>query len=125
MTQTITVSRLGHTWLIDLDGTVLAHNGHLEGGDRVLPGVEAFWAQIPEGDVIVLLSAREDAHLEESLEALKRHGLRWDHVLFGLPHGERVLINDCKPSGLVTAFAVSLARDEGLARLRIELDETL
>lgn len=125
MRQPIVVSPLGHTWLIDVDGTVLAHNGHLAGDDRLLPGVEDFWAQIPAGDVIVLMSARTDLERDGTLDVLRRHGLRFDHVLFGLPHGERVLINDAKPSGLTTALAVSLARDEGLARLSVEVDPAL
>ena len=45
----IVVSALPHTWLVDVDGTVLAHNGHLKGRDVVLPGVAAFWATIPPG----------------------------------------------------------------------------
>lgn len=125
MDQPIVVSPLGHTWLIDIDGTVLAHNGHLTGGDRLLPGVAEFWAQIPAGDVIVLMSARTDLERDGTLEVLRGHGLRFDHVLFGLPHGERVLINDAKPSGLATALAVNLARDEGLARLSVEIDPAL
>jgi hypothetical protein len=124
MTQ-ITVSTLAHTWLIDVDGTLLVHNGHLHGGDRLLPGVQAFWAKIPPDDMIVLLSARHEHEREAALALLDAAGLRYDQALFGLPRGERVLINDNKPGGLVTALAVCLARDEGLANLDVTLDPTL
>ena len=40
------LSGLPKTWLIDLDGTILAHNAHLEGADRLLPGVRALWARL-------------------------------------------------------------------------------
>jgi hypothetical protein len=121
----IVLSALAHTWLVDLDGTVFVHNGHLYGEDRLAPGVAGFWACIPPGDVIVLLSAREEAARSATLAALKREGLRYDHVLFGLPKGERVLINDGKPGGLVTALAVPVARDAGLTDLSVTIDASL
>ncbi len=118
--STLSLSRLGHTWLIDVDGTLLAHNGHLHGEDRLLPGVSDFWQQIPADDQIVLLSARAQADRERTLNLLRSHGLRFDHALFGLPTGERILINDRKPSGLITALAVTLTRDQGLGGCRID-----
>jgi hypothetical protein len=112
--STLALSRLGHTWLIDVDGTLVAHNGHLQGNERLLPGVASFWQLIPEDDVIVLLSARAEAFRCRTLDFLQQQGLRFDHALFGLPAGERILINDSKPSGLKTALAVNLERDQGL-----------
>ena len=61
----IRLSTLAHTWLIDLDGTVLAHNGHLGGQDDLLPGVKEFWQQIPAADTVVLLSARQEVHRDK------------------------------------------------------------
>jgi hypothetical protein len=40
---------LGHTWFIDLDGTILKHNGYLTNNDELLPGVKEFWNSIPAG----------------------------------------------------------------------------
>jgi hypothetical protein len=119
------ISRLAHVWLIDVDGTLLAHNGHLGGEERLLPGVREFWAGIPAADTIVLLSAREPGHAEATLALLRDLGLRCDHAIFGLPTGERILVNDRKPSGLDTALAVNLERDEGLASVSIMIDPTL
>ena len=45
---------------------------------------------------------------------LKTHGLRYDYLLCDMPMGERILVNDDKPSGLKTAYAVSKKRDEPL-----------
>jgi hypothetical protein len=121
----LTISTLPHTWLIDLDGTVLAHNGHLNGGDSLLPGVREFWADIPQHDVIILLSARDERYREHTLAFMATEGLRFDGALFGLPNGERVLINDRKNSGLPTAFAVNLARDVGLGEIQFKMDGSL
>lgn len=38
----LSLSSLPHTWLIDIDGTLLKHNGYKEGGDELLEGVLDF-----------------------------------------------------------------------------------
>lgn len=119
------LSTLPHTWLIDVDGVVVPHNGHLRGDESLLPGVREFWATIPPGDRIVLLSARGEEHKTVTLTLMATHGLRVDHTLFGLPPGERILINDTKPSGLRTALAVNVARDAGLGEVDVEISPDL
>lgn len=37
--------------------------------------------------------------------------MRYDGIIFGAPYGERILINDRKPSGLAMAIAVNAQRD--------------
>jgi len=123
MTEVI-LSALPHTWLIDVDGTILKHNGHKTGGDELLPGVKEFWASIPENDVIILLSARTHEEMPATLAFLDAHGLRYNHALFGMPKGERILINDGKPGGLNTAIAINVGRDEGLGKLVVMIDST-
>jgi hypothetical protein len=115
--QQIELSPLPKTWLVDVDGTVFRHNGHLNGPDELLPGVLDFINGLPAADTVVLMTARAATHEEATVAALRRHGVRFDRILFGLPTGERVLINDAKPSGLATAHAVNVPRDAGLARL--------
>ncbi len=119
------LSPLGHTWLIDVDGVICPHNGYLRGDDTLLPGVREFWARIPPSDRIVLLSARDEVDRAATLALMAAEGLRVDHALFGLPTGERILINDAKPSGLVTALAVNVARDAGLTDLVVEVSPDL
>lgn len=111
----ITGSFLDHTWLFDIDGTILKHNGHLNGHEEVLPGVHEFWSQIPDNDIIVLLSARPKPYQTATLEFLENSGLRFDYAIFGLPSGERFLFNDDKPKGLETCKAFCLKRDAGLS----------
>jgi len=119
------ISSLAHLWLIDVDGTMLKHNGHKMGGDELLPGVRSFWASIPEDDVIILLSARTHEEMPATLAFLDAQGIRYDHALFGMPKGERIVINDGKPGGLSTAVAVNVKRDEGLLNLVVITDQTL
>jgi ribonucleotide monophosphatase NagD (HAD superfamily) len=119
----ITVSALKKTWLLDLDGTLVRHNGYLLGGDELLDGAAEFLAGIA-GDVIVILTARGEEHRGETAAFLDRHGIRYDHIVFGLPVGERILINDRKPSGMATALAVNKDRDAPV-RCAVTVDPAL
>jgi hypothetical protein len=121
----LTLSTLPKTWIFDLDGLLVSHNGHLRGGDRLLPGVTDFWAALDPADMVVLLTARPAEETAGIRDFFSRHGLRFDHIVPGCPVGERILFNDAKPSGLCMAHAVSLPRDAGLADVSLHLDRNL
>ncbi|MFB2983277.1 hypothetical protein [Microseira sp. BLCC-F43] len=118
MTELV-LSCLPKTWLIDIDGVILKHNGYKQNGELLLPGVKEFWKQISQEDFIILLSARTEEMCEATLSLLDSHGLRHNVAIFGVPIGERICINDKKPSGLVTSYAVNLLRDVGLGCLKV------
>ena len=42
---------------------------------------------------------------------MKEKGIRYDDILFNMPPGERIVVNDRKPSGIDMAVAVNLDRD--------------
>ncbi len=121
----LTLSPLPKTWIFDVDGTIVKHNGHLTmEGDQLLPGVKELFERIPETDVIVLMTARKLEFQESLKEFLKEHKIRFDYLLPNMPQGERILINDRKPSGLIMAFAVNKDRDQPL-ELQFEIDNSL
>jgi hypothetical protein len=96
----LVLSTLGHTWIIDLDGTVVKHNGYkTEGEDSLLQGAGDFLSSIPENDMIVFITSRTDQYRELTEIFLKKHKIRYDYLIFNAPYGERILINDNKPSG--------------------------
>jgi hypothetical protein len=103
---------LNHTWFIDLDGTILKHNGYLYGNDELLPGVKELWTQIPDNDFIIITTGREEKYKETTLNYLNTCGIRYNIAIFGLPLGERIVINDPKPN-LKTAIAWNVERDKG------------
>lgn len=105
--------QFAHTWFLDLDGTVLKHNGSLETPDELLPGTREFWESIPSTDVIIITTARPSALADQTLRFLDENDLRYDLALFDLPVGERIVVNDIRPEGLKTAVAVNLNRDAG------------
>lgn len=106
------LSNLPKTWLFDLDGTLLKHNGYkLDGIDTFLPGVIEYLQKIPTVDKIIILTSRTDEYRQQTIEFLKKNQIRYDEILFNMPMGERILVNDKKPSGLEMAIAVNLERD--------------
>ncbi len=107
------LSILSKTWIFDLDGTLLKHNGYkIDGKDTLLPGAKEYLNALPEEDVILILTSRTEEYREETLLFLKENGIRYDEILFNIPYGERIVVNDKKPSGLVTAVAFNLERDQ-------------
>ncbi len=106
------LSTLPKTWIFDLDGTLLKHNGYkTDGEDTVLPGAKEYLEQIPLKDRILILTSRTEEYRGQTLAFLEASGIRYDEILFGLPMGERIVVNDRKPSGLNTAVAINLDRD--------------
>lgn len=117
----LVLSTLGKTWLIDLDGTLVKHNGYLEDKhDTLLDGVSKFMNTISPKDKIIFLTSRKKEYAELTENFLKNAGIRFDYILYELPFGERILINDCKPSKLKMAYSINVERD---STIDIELIE--
>lgn len=93
--------------------------------DELLCGVKEFWNKIPKSDIIILLSARHNRFKRKTLAVFKSQNLRYDMAIFGIPVGERICINDVKPSGLKTCYTINLKRNAGLSKLRIIIDKNL
>ena len=119
------LSALPKTWILDLDGLLVPHNGHLSGSDRLLPGVAEFAKKIGPDDKVVLLSSRDPDLQDAAIAFLRDAGIHVAGAVFGLPHGERILFNDRKPSGLATAHAINLDRDQGLEDVSFICDPKL
>lgn len=113
MEEKLILSTLPKTWIFDLDGTLLKHNGYkIDGVDTVLHGAKEYLDNIPEEDKILILTSRSDEYKQITLDFLIEHGIRYDEILFGIPMGERIVINDRKPSGLDMAVAVNVDRNQ-------------
>ncbi len=108
----LVLSSLGHTWILDLDGTIVKHNGYkTDGEDSLLPESKAFLESIPKDDMIIFITSRTEEYQEMTEKFLRENGIRYHNVIYNAPLGERILINDSKPKGLITAYAVAVKRD--------------
>lgn len=112
MGEEIVLSTLPKTWIFDLDGTILKHNGYkLDGYDTVLSGVKEYLGTIPPEDKVIFLTSRTEEYRDSTVRFLAEEGICYDEILFNMPVGERILVNDRKPSGLDTSVAFNIKRD--------------
>lgn len=112
MEQRLILSTLPKTWIFDLDGTILKHNGYQsDGHDTLLDGVVEYMRELPAEDRIIILTSRTEDHKGMTQAFLDENGVRYDEILFNMPMGERIVVNDRKPSGLAMAVALNLDRD--------------
>lgn len=125
MNDKIVLSKLGHTWILDLDGTIVKHNGYkLDGKDSFLPGVQDFMKKIPDNDMVIFITSRKDKYRGITEKFLRENDIRYDFLIFGAPFGERILINDDKPSGIKMSIGINLKRDMPWS-LDIKIDEEI
>ena len=112
---------LDHTWLIDLDGTIVKHNYYLsKNKDFLLKGARSFLKKIPKNDVIIFLTSRKKKFKKLTINFLLKNKIRYNSIIFDLPFGERILINDIKPKKrLKTAISINLKRDFGFSKFKI------
>lgn len=96
----MTLSPLRKTWIFDLDGTLVEHNGYKAGRDRILPGVREFLRKIPGDDCIMILTAREHEAAEKTEQFLKEEGIRYTHV-------PEIAIEELKHLGIIPGIAIN------------------
>jgi histidinol phosphatase-like enzyme len=108
------------TIICDIDGTLVKHeiptkntspNKQLE----LLPGtVEKLSEWDAKGYNIILITGRRESMRKATEEQLARLGVFYDQLIMGIGGGDRILINDNKPDGRETAFAINLERNKGI-----------
>ena len=77
--QSIHLSKMPKTWILDLDGTIVRHDGpFLDGEDSFLPGAKEFLENISREDMIVFLTARTEYEKAHTLRFLREQKVRYD-----------------------------------------------
>ena len=103
------------TWIFDLDGTLVVHNGYKGGMDTLLPGVKDFYKKnIRDTDYILIITARDSEFKGIAEKCLLDNNIRYDKIIYDTPRGERILINDRKPwdGGIDTAYSININRNQ-------------
>lgn len=106
---------LSKTWILDLDGTLVEHNGYKTGKDTILPGVvEFFQSAIDKDDYVLIITARETEFKGIAEKCLQENSIRYNQIIYDTPRGERILINDKKPwdGGIDTAYSYNIDRND-------------
>ena len=113
MEEKMILSTLPKSWIFDLDGTLLKHNGYRSDGyDTLLQGAKEYLDALPKEDKIIIFTSRTETYRQMTVEFLRENQIRFDEILFNMPLGERIVVNDRKPSELDMAIAVNVDRDE-------------
>ena len=109
----------------DIDGTLVKHelpwknvipNKKLE----ILDGtIEKFSEWDAKGYYIILVTGRKESLRENTIKQLSEAGIIYDKLVMGIGGGPRVLINDNKPDGEKTAFAINIKRNIGIKGVEI------
>ena len=83
--NTVVMSTLPKTWILDLDGTLLKPNGYkIDGKDSLLSGALEYIDAIPAEDKIVILTSRTEEYKEMTIDYLKEVGIRYDNLIFNI-----------------------------------------
>ena len=77
------LSTLPKTWIFDLDGTIVKHNGYkIDGSDTLLAGAKEYLNNLPSKDRILILTSRTDEYRDMTLKFLQENSIRYDDIIF-------------------------------------------
>lgn len=116
-----------YTIFVDIDGTIFEHGNKgisdmmaYRTNPKVLPGVlEKFDEWNEKGYCIIITTARKECLREYTEDQLFSAGLHYDQLVMGISAGPRVVLNDTKPNGLITAIGIPLERNKGLLEVNL------
>lgn len=114
------------TIFTDLDGTLVKHCGDvilLSNPDYKLEVLPGTLEKIREWDAksywIVIATGRKES-LRYSTECqLRTAGIVYNQLIMGFGGGDRILINDKKPTGEDAAFSINISRDVGIGDIDV------
>jgi hypothetical protein len=116
------------TLFLDIDGCLFRAWGELgqiislpfpPPEDYLLPGVkEKFHEWYFNNYNIILTTGRPESMREQTIQQLKYYGLHYDHLIMGLKHCHRTVINDAR-DGKISADAVVIEKNKGLVDLDV------
>jgi hypothetical protein len=116
-----------YTIFCDIDGCIFEHGNtgisdlitHRK-NPKLLDGVlEKFDEWNERGYCIIITTARKECLREYTTDQLFAAGIHYDQLVMGISHGPRIIINDTKPGGFVTAYASPVERNKGLGDINI------
>ena len=109
------------TIFCDIDGTLWEHVGNsqkqaLRSQYKILPNtIEAITQWDRLGYTIILTTGRKESLREKTKEHLVKLGIVYDKLIMGIGGGDRIIINDKKPSSTKnTCYAINVIRNKGI-----------
>jgi hypothetical protein len=110
------------TIFCDIDGTLLKHHGDgclykaMKNPPELLPNVIETIDRWKYNEYrVILTTGRPESMRKRTEEQLDMVGIFYDMLIMGLPHGERVVVNDSKPKLHDTAIGIVVERNKGFS----------
>ena len=113
------------TIFCDIDGTLVKHAPLTDSAKKthkleILPGtIEKITEWEKNGYRIILTTGRKECTRAATEQQLQEAGIFYDQLIMGVGRGPRVVVNDIKPDGMLTAYSINLVRNLGLKDLDI------
>ncbi len=106
------------TLFIDLDGTLITNTSeyiypYTGTGNPIEENIEFIRDKYKTGNCkIVITTSRQESFRIETIDELKKHDIPFDHLIMGLPHSKRYIINDfSETNSYPTAIAINVERN--------------
>lgn len=110
------------TIFCDLDGTLVEHKGSLAKcidcplENRLLPGVEDFLQFVyAGGHKLIVTTGRPEMLRDITVHQCEALGIYYDQLIMGCTPGLRLVINDLKSDGSLTAGHLNPPRNQGFS----------
>jgi hydroxymethylpyrimidine pyrophosphatase-like HAD family hydrolase len=113
------------TIICDIDGTLVYHHDpHTVSKSNhkmelLIGTIEKLLEWERKGYNIILLTGRKESMREVTENQLREIGIFYDQLIMGVGGGVRYLINDSKPDGDESAFAINTERNLGIGGINI------
>ena len=113
------------TIFCDIDGTLIKHQGdvvkNFQNSPDILPNVIENIKQWEKLNYkIILTTGRKECIRKQTELQLSSLGIIYDQLIMGITNGDRILINDKKPNGVLnTCYAINLIRNKGFDNIDI------
>ena len=115
------------TLFIDLDGTLVYNSAQYSRPkwgetDGILPNILASNRLFDSGKVqVIITTSRKENFREQTQKQLEKIGIKYHSIIFGLPHGRRIVINDYSPTNrFKSCDAINIRRDSSELKEMLE-----
>lgn len=113
-----------YTLFIDIDGTLIPHEGDVTKQPFVNTVLENTLEKLVswdrKGHNIILTTGRRESTRNQTEKQLLDLGIFYDQLIMGIGGGKRILINDRKPnSDDDTAMAINITRNKGIKDINL------
>jgi hypothetical protein len=106
-----------YTVFSDLDGTLLTNTSHLippyiGEGEPMINNIKVLQEIKENGGFIIITTSRPEEYRDITIKELNTHDIPHDMLIMGLPHSQRILINDfAKSNPYPSCSSINIQRD--------------